>query len=129
MDVEGSDTVLLVKQKVQDKEGIAPANQEFIYAGHRMDNAKTLNDYAVVKEEALQLVDKILGGAEEKKQDDGCAAIAEHVATFEMLAKNPQVCGGACVRARTHVVGCEKLRQWHVLKVPRNVWVWFTSWG
>jgi len=59
--VEGADTILLVKQKFHDKEGLAPALQVLIFAGKELDDALTLNDYRIQREDSLTLVERVLG--------------------------------------------------------------------
>ena len=56
LDVEPSDTIESVKEKVQDKEGIPP--ETFFLQGHgkTLYNNKTLDDYAIKKEETLYLI-------------------------------------------------------------------------
>lgn len=67
LDVKKSDTVLAVKEKIRDKEGIDPSQQRLIFARSDMLDEDTLRDYGIENNSTISLVVRGRGGKKKKR--------------------------------------------------------------
>ena len=59
--VNPADTILNVKRKIQDKEGIQPNQQQIFFNRKQLENERTLSDYGIQQESVLGFISSVSG--------------------------------------------------------------------
>ncbi|EGW31553.1 uncharacterized protein SPAPADRAFT_56379 [Spathaspora passalidarum NRRL Y-27907] len=62
VDVEPTDKIIRVKEMMEEKEGISPAQQRLIFNGSQLDDDKTIQESGISAGASLHLVLTLRGG-------------------------------------------------------------------
>lgn len=62
LDVDGSNSILMVKDKLYEKTGITIDDQRLIFEGKQLDDYQTISDYNIIKESTVHLILRLRGG-------------------------------------------------------------------
>jgi len=62
VEVEPTESIESVKQKIADQEGVEESTQRLIFGGKQLENGKTLQDYDVGEDATVHLVLRLRGG-------------------------------------------------------------------
>ena len=67
-DVQGSDSIISLKRKIQDKEGIPVDQPRLFWCGKLLEDGRTLADYNIHMETTLQMILCLRGGPSEEER-------------------------------------------------------------
>lgn len=62
IDIEPSDSIERIKERLEEKEGIPPVQQRLIFGGKQMSDDRTAKDYNIEGGSVLHLVLALRGG-------------------------------------------------------------------
>ncbi|EPS96675.1 hypothetical protein FOMPIDRAFT_1079854, partial [Fomitopsis schrenkii] len=72
--LDGFDTMLGLKGKIQDAERIPPDQQRLIFAGRQLEDRRTCSDYNIDHGSTLHLVLRLRGGGDLRAHKQGGAS-------------------------------------------------------
>ncbi|KAE8677234.1 Ubiquitin-NEDD8-like protein RUB1 [Hibiscus syriacus] len=92
IDIEPTDTIDRIKERVEEKEGIPPVQQRLIYAGKQLADDKTAREYNIEGGSVLHLVLALRGGNNE------LTVAAENFPVYDLLKQQFQTGGVVSTR-------------------------------
>jgi ubiquitin len=62
IEVQNTDSIRSIKEKISEKEGVSADQQRLIFAGKNLEDDKQVQDYNIGKDSTVHLVLRVQGG-------------------------------------------------------------------
>jgi ubiquitin len=116
LDVEPSDTIMNVKQHIEEKEGIQPGQQRLGFQGEQLHDYCTLSEYNIQQGSALDLV---CASSKEGTPPDDPAGPPRLLCSSRLFAFEEEQATGAAVEAELH---SQLLTMWYISSHAKAIW-------